>query len=357
MSVPGLVSIFDGHNDTLLQLHFSEQGKDSLLHEGTSGHIDIPRARRGGLRGGFFAIWVPPEGESPPRFGRSVNRDDDGSFETPLPPPLDPGYALAYATAVSEELHALVRRSEGAVELMRAFDDFDRLAGETVRVVLHLEGAEPVHPGLDNLQWWYDQGVRSIGPVWSRPNAFGHGVPFKYPSGPDTGPGLTEAGKALVAACNDLGILVDLAHLNERGFWDVADATRHPLVVTHACAHALAPTARNVTDQQIDAIAATGGVLGINFHVGDLRADGRKDPDTPLTTIVRHIDHVVERTGVEHVAFGSDFDGALMPSALGDATGLPRLVEALRSAGYDEEAIRKICHGNWLRVLSDTWRG
>ena len=182
-------------------------------------------------------------------------------------------------------------------------------------------------------------------------------MPFRFPSGPDTGPGLTDRGRELVAACNRLGILLDLAHLNERGFWDVAELTNRPLVVTHACAHALAPTARNLTDAQIDAIGASGGVMGINFHVGDLRADGRKDPATPLSAIVGHLDHVVERIGVQHVAFGSDFDGATMPTELGDAAGLPRLIDALEAAGYDREAIEQIAHGNWHRVLGQTWKG
>ena len=149
-----------------------------------------------------------------------------------------------------------------------------------------------------------------MGLVWSRPNAFAHGVPFEFPASPDTGPGLTPAGVELVHACNRLGILVDLSHLNEKGFWDVARTSDAPLVATHSNAHALCASTRNLTDAQLDAIARTGGVVGVNFACGFLCEDGSNDDDTPMSEIVRHVDYLVERMGIDHVAFGSDFDGA-----------------------------------------------
>jgi membrane dipeptidase len=159
-----------------------------------------------------------------------------------------------------------------------------------------------------------------------------------------------------VRACNRLGILVDLSHLNEAGFWDVAELSDRPLVATHSNAHALSPSSRNLTDAQLDAIRESGGVVGVNFAVGFLREDGGHEPSTPITEIVRHVDYLAQRMGVDHVAFGSDFDGALISEELGGAAGLPKLVEALRDAGYDEEAVAKITHENWLRVLRATWR-
>ena len=152
-----------------------------------------------------------------------------------------------------------------------------------------------------------------------------------------------------------MGVLLDLAHLNERGFWDVAKLSSAPLVVTHAGVHALCPSARNLTDKQLDAIGESGGVVGINFHVSDLRADGRFDANMPLTEIVRHIDYVAERIGIDHVAFGSDFDGALMSLELGDAAGLPKLIAAMRAHSYDDAALQKVTHENWIRVLRGTW--
>ena len=179
---------------------------------------------------------------------------------------------------------------------------------------------------------------------------------FRYPSSPDTGPGLTDAGRALVRACNGLGVLVDVSHLNERGFWDVAALSTAPLVATHSCAHTICPVSRNLTDKQLDAIRESGGMVGMNFAVRFLRPDGANSPDTSLETMVRHLDYLVGRLGIDHVGLGSDFDGAVIPEALGDVAGLPLFFNALRSTGYDDADLAKLAHGNWLRVLRTTWQ-
>ena len=148
--------------------------------------------------------------------------------------------------------------------------------------------------------------------MWSRPNAFGHGVPFRFPSTPDTGPGLTDLGLRLVRECNRLRIVVDVSHLTERGFRDVAATTTAPL-------------------------------------------DGRLDPNTPIEQVLRHFDHLVAHAGEGGVGFGTDFDGAMIPDAVGDAAGLPRVVDAMRAHGYGEALVEKLCWRNWLRVLERTW--
>ena len=181
-------------------------------------------------------------------------------------------------------------------------------------------------------------------------------MPFRFPSTPDIGPGLTDAGRTLVRACNELGILVDCSHLNEAGFFDVAEATRAPLVATHSNAHALCPATRNLTDAQLDAIRGANGIVGVNFAASFLRADGRNAPDeTGIDEIVRHVSYLVERIGIDHVGFGSDFDGAEVPAELGGVAGLPLLLDALRAAGFGAGELDKITHGNWLRILEETW--
>jgi membrane dipeptidase len=320
--------IIDGHNDLVLRRW---RGDPSL-------HIDLDAARDAGFAGGWFALYVPsPHMADPPAI----------PYEVPLPDPIP----YDEAAAIAEELFATL--CELPVGRAASVDDFR--AG-TVTAIVHMEGAEPIAPDLSNLADWYDRGLRSIGLVWSRPNAFAEGVPFRFPSSPDTGPGLTEAGRELVRACNRLGILVDLSHLNEAGFWDVAGISDKPLVATHSNAHALSPASRNLTDAQLDAIRDSGGVVGVNFAVGFLREDGANDPATPISEIVRHVDYLSERMGVDHVAFGSDFDGAVVSEELGGAAGLPKLVQALRDAGHGDEVVAKITHENWLRVLRATWR-
>lgn len=328
----------------------------SFFERNKSGHIDLPRAREGNLVGGFFAV-LAPANVGDDKLGRAAMVRDAAGYSIPMAPALDFEYAFNFATQAIGLLQGLVDQSAGQLALVRNHRELtEAIAKERLAIVLHFEGAEPIDEDLEALENFYDAGLRSLGLVWSRPNAFAHGVPFCYPSSPDTGPGLTEAGHRLARACNQLGILLDLAHLNERGFWDVHALTDKPLAVSHACCHAICPSARNLTDRQLDAIGESGGVVGVNFFVGDVRSDGAFEIDTPLEQIVRHIDHIANRIGIAHVAFGSDFDGARVPRALGDAAGLGRLVEMLARHGYDNDALAQVTHGNWLRVLEETWR-
>jgi membrane dipeptidase len=223
-------------------------------------------------------------------------------------------------------------------------------------IVLHMEGAEAIGPDLEQLEDLYAAGLRSLGLVWSRPNIFGHGVPFAYPRSPDAGPGLTPAGKDLVRACNRLGIMIDVSHLNEQGFWDVAALSTAPLVATHACAHTICPSTRNLTDRQLDAIRESNGVVGFNLSVNDVRPDGDLNEYTPLDMVAHHLEYLVNRLGADRVALGSDFDGTVVPRAIKDASGLPRLVEALRVHGFDHATLCKLAVENWLRVFRLTWQ-
>ena len=297
--------VIDGHNDVLTHLHDEAADDDALLHEGTA-TITVPSATAGGLAAGLFAVLAP--------VGDLDLHRTPGGYEIPLAPPVPWDEAARTVGALAARLFRLLRASEGRIRLVRDAADLDAcLAGEALGVILHFEGAEPIDTDLDALELWYAAGLRSLGPVWSRPNAFAHGVPFRFPSSPDTGDGLTTAGVALVRRCAELGIAVDLSHLNAAGFWDVARTLDGPLIASHSGVHALCPSARNLTDDQLDAIAASGGLVGINFDVGSLRADGADDADTPPERIAEHARYVADRCGVDHVALGSDFDGATMP--------------------------------------------
>jgi membrane dipeptidase len=352
-----VVRAFDGHNDVLSRLHHEGGGNESFL-EGGDGHLDLPGAREGGLAGGLFAV-----------FPCSPFKGEDNPFAVAYAKPLDQREALADTLAMVRRLAAIERDSDGAVRIVRDAAALDACLdgggahdGRGVRdgrrplaAVLHIEGAEAIDPGLERLAGFHDAGLRSLGLTWSRPNAFGHGAPFAFPGSPDQGPGLSEAGRALVKACNELGVVVDVSHLNERGFWDVAELSGAPLVASHSNAHALCPSPRNLTDEQLRAVGESGGIVGINFCVAFVREDGADDPDTPLSAIAAHAAHVAEVAGVEAVALGSDFDGATMPHQLDSATKLPALLHALRAFGFDEPELEKIALGNWRRVLRATW--
>jgi membrane dipeptidase len=340
--------IFDGHNDTLLSLDGADgEEPRSFFKRSERGHLDLPRAREGNFAGGMFAIFVESEDHGD---------GDPATVESLTNPTPELGHAQQATISAMANLSRLEAKSEGQLQVVCTAEQLLAcLENGILAAVMHFEGAEAIDPQLDALLVFYQARLRSLGIVWSRPNAFGHGVPFDFPHSPDTGPGLTPAGKALIRACNELGILVDLSHLNERGFWDVARLSDAPLVATHSGAHALCPSTRNLTDKQLDAIGESDGLVGVNFHVGFLRADGREDPETPIADIVRHIDHIAARIGIEHVGLGSDFDGAVMPRELGDVTGLPKLVAALQAGGYEETDLAKITYQNWVRVLSETW--
>ena len=144
--------------------------------------------------------------------------------------------------------------------------------------------------------------------------------------------------------------------MNEAGFNDVAKLSTAPLVATHSNVHALCASPRNLTDRQLDAIKESNGIVGVNFYVGFLRADGGDDPATPISRIVEHFQYLTDRMGVDHVGFGADLDGARIPDEVGDVAGLPRVIAALRAAGFDDAALNKLTHANWLRVLGATWK-
>ena len=156
-------------------------------------------------------------------------------------------------------------------------------------------------------------------------------------------------------AAPQLGILVDVSHLNEAGFWDLAGLELGPIVATHSAAHALSAASRNLTDAQLDAIGASGGLVGIVFATSFLRPDFADDEDTPIELIVEHARYVADRIGVAHVALGSDFDGATMPASLGGVSGMPKLLEALGEAGFAERELAAIAWDNWRRVLAAWW--
>lgn len=345
------IPIFDGHNDTLLDLYLSPTGEErSFFVESEYGHIDLPRARRGGLAGGFFAMFAP----TPNRNEAKDSLADQGKTE---PPPIEQPYALECTMGMASLLFQLEKESDGEVKVVRNANELASCFEEGVMAaIFHIEGAEAIDTNLYALDVLYQAGLRSLGITWSRANAFAHGVPFAFPSSPDTGPGLTDEGKNLVQMCNELGIMLDLSHLNEKGFWDVAALTTQPLVATHSNAHALCASSRNLTDKQLDAIKESDGLVGINFHRGFLHPEGKGSADVSLTEIVRHLDYIANRIGIDRVALGSDFDGARMPQDLHDVTGLPKLMQALREHGYDDEALHKIAYQNWLRVLRQTWR-
>lgn len=332
------LAIFDGHNDLAYQLwqRGDEDGTAFLDPAEDKLHITSHKAAAGGLAGGLFALFVPQHA---------------GSLEDTAC--VDEAYALTTALQMADGLHRLADARPDKFRLCTTAAGLDEATeAGALAGILHLEGAEPVGDGLAGLEPLYQRGVRSIGPLWSRPNRFGVGVPFSFPGRPDQGSGLTAAGKALINACDEMNILLDVSHLNEAGFWDIARLSRYPLIASHSNAHALCPSPRNLTDKQLEAVAASGGLVGACFATAYLRDDGQRDPETPLVLILRQLDYLIAKLGEDHVGLGSDFDGAVLPQGLADCACLPALIKAMRDSGFGEDIIHKLCWQNWYRQLA-----
>ena len=346
--------IFDGHNDVLLRIHMSkdDDALNNFLNGGRGGHLDIPRMQKGGFGGGFFAIYVPSPADSALRYEEMNNP----SYDLPMPPEIPIDTALPHFFSMAAILNRIERQSDGAAKICRTAQDIrDCIRSGTIAMIMHIEGAEAIDEDLNSLEVFYNAGLRSIGPVWSRTTRFGYGVPFRYPGSPDTGPGLTDSGKELIRQCNFFKMVVDLSHLNEVGFWDVASISDAPLIATHSNVHEICPHTRNLTNKQLAAIRESGGMVGVNFATAFIRPDGQMRSDTSIDEMLRHMDHLIEHVGIDGVGFGSDFDGAMIPEAIEDVTGLPLLRNAMRKRGYDKETMTKLCNGNWLRVLEKTF--
>ncbi len=346
--------VFDGHNDVLLRLHNKHKSSAALdfIRGDGEGHLDLPRMQKGCFVGGLFAIYIPNE-------DNHSNLDDlmtGSTFDVPLAEQIDFDDAIPVALSMAAILRRMESKSSGAFKICTSVKDIKHcLATGAIAAVMHMEGAEAIDPQLNALEVLYAAGLRSLGPVWSRPNIFGHGVPFRFPSTGDTGPGLTNLGKELVQTCSAMGIALDLSHITEQGFWDVAAISDGPLIASHSNPYALCKSSRNLTDKQLGAISERAGLVGLNFATCFLNADGQVDTPTPLETMLRHLDYLIEKLGVDHVGFGSDFDGAEVSDHISDVAGLPNLLAAMRKHGYDEVTLKKITHENWLNVLEKTW--
>lgn len=316
------IPIIDGHTDYLLSL--AKTGR-SFLDESTEGHVDLPRARKGNIGAMISAVYIPSE--------------------------YLPTHALIQTLRAVDLLKRTIEASDGQMEIVRSHKQLvDCLDRGVFGAILHYEGAEAIDPEFVVLRLSYELGLRSLGLVWSRPTIFAEGV------GPqNTGKGLTGLGRELVRHCNEMGILIDVSHLNEPGFWDVIETSSKPIVASHSNARAVCDHERNLTDRQIRELARNGGLMGINYAVGFLVQGAKRGDEVPLSVLVDHIDHIVGLVGIDHVALGSDYDGAGVPESLKDAAHDWAIVEELDRRGYDEGAIAKICRDNWLRVLKDVW--
>ena len=348
--------IFDGHNDVLFRLYLKNHNLayEDFIKGDNEGHLDLPRMKKVGFKGGFFAIYVPSPEAAVTDSDKPIRYDDmeNDVYSLPLPDLIGSDIALPIVMRKISLLSQIEKYSQGEAKIcLSGFDLEQSFNKRSLSMIMHIEGAECIDKNFYNLEALYRAGLRSLGPVWSRPTIFGEGVPFSFPHSPDTGNGLTDIGIELIKHCNSLNMIVDTSHLNEKGFWDIAKNTTHPLVATHSNAYSICPHTRNLTNKQLDAIKETKGMVGVNFAPAFLRKDGKMLADTDIQTIADHFKYLIDHLGENHVGFGSDFDGAMMPKDLNSVLGMSKLTQLLINQGFDENLMNKVFHQNWINLI------
>ncbi len=318
-------SVIDAHCDTLLSVIGANaiagiQGRLNFFQRNEKSYIDLSKLLEGGVTCQFFALFV--EDSELPR-------------------------AREQASRLIDEFDALCEGSQGKLFPLRKASDLDKaVRNHSVAGLLSIEGAEALEGSLDNLGYFYDRGVRAIGLTWNRRNPFGRGVRAE---GED---GLSPLGLELVEAMEHMGMIVDVSHLSDQAFWDLAAAAKRPFIASHSNARALNSFPRNLLDEQIRRIADSGGVVGAVFVPDFVTAD---PPAGCFEAFLDHIDHLVKVGGMGAVGIGSDFDGYTDKGfhVLADASEFPLLAQGLERRGYGEEAVAKILSGNWERLIRE----
>lgn len=308
--------IADGHCDSIGDYL---AGKRNLRSSTAEGHWDLAKAGHADIRLQFLAAYIESE--------------------------YKPHLATLRGLELLEAAFRFIHENKDRVFLVESKNDLRKIgSGKSLGIVLSVEGGEILGESLFMLDIIHRLGVRNIGLTWNQRNAIGDGV-----GETNSKSGLSDFGVKVIRRMNDLGILVDVSHLNEHGFWDVLEISSKPITASHSCARNVCDHPRNLTDKQLKALAENKGVVGINFCPDFLNRNGIADIDD----VVRHICHIADTAGVDTIGFGSDFDGIpVVPLGLENAGMLPLLLEKLEASGFNQEEMAKICHGNFLRVLS-----
>lgn len=349
--------VFDAHVDTL-QLAL-EMGVD--LTQSSPGQLDLPRAREGGLGAVVMTSWVNPKYLQPARGG-----------------------ARARAEALMDALHDLAERSSEQTRLIRTRRDWAAARGSGhLALIAGMEGAHPLEDRLEGLEAFFERGLRVLTLVWN--NHLSWIRSCQDGAGPGVPEGLSALGQRFVEHANELGVLVDLSHCSERAFYETLETSSKPVIASHSGCASLQAHVRNLSDEQLRALAQNGGVVGVPFlpsfldagaqeQAADRRAgegyralSGESDaeleiartrymrgvlPPLGIDRLVDHIEHIAEVAGIDHVGIGSDFDGITTTvEGLEDAAGYPSLIEPLRSRGFSETDIASVLGGNMERVF------
>jgi membrane dipeptidase len=305
-----LKPIIDGHCDALYKLWKNER----LNFNELSGdlHVSLPELRQSGVALQSFALYIPPTVPRPQMF-----------YET---------------LKCIQIFYQQVIRNEEELYVIQKADDLNRIGQGKIGALLTLEGLDPVIGDSLYLQTLYRLGVRSIGFTWNQANLAADGV------GESRGGGLTDWGKEVVGLCNSLGMMLDVSHLSENGFWQMMELSSKPLMASHSNVYDLCPHPRNLKADQIEALIGSDGMIGVTFVPMFVH------PTNPsIDVLLRHIEYICERGGADRLGLGSDFDGITTTLEGLESSGrYPNLVDRLLKL-YPESIVEGICYKNWLK--------
>jgi membrane dipeptidase len=356
--------VADTHNDVLLR---AMEGEDISV-ETRVGHSDLVRLKKGGVDIQVFAVWVDPIAFEKKPFKRAKDMIDT--------------------------LYSIARRNSDKIAVVRNSAEIEKAIAEgKICAVIGVEGGHAIENSIEKLEELYKLGVRYLGLTWNNSTDWASSA-FDETTNPDKVKitGLSEFGKKVVEKMNELGMIVDVSHLGEKAFWDVVKVTKKPIIASHSSVYKLCPHYRNLKDEQIKAIAQTGGVVFVNFYAeyidstfntkrkkleekykaqfDSIRVLYEHDQNAyrrarrqlmqkiaeelrpPLDVLIDHIDYIAKLVGVDHVGIGSDFDGiSITPLEMDDVTFLPNITKKLLERGYSTDDVKKILGGNFIRVF------
>ncbi len=356
--------VADTHNDVLLR---AIEGEDITV-ETDRGHTDLMRLKKGGVDVQVFAVWVDPVAFAKNSFKR--------------------------ANQMIDTLYSIVGRNPDKIAIVTNSSELEKALSEgEICAVIGVEGGHAIENSIEKLEQLYIRGVRYLGLTWNNSTDWASSA-FDETTNPGKlkVKGLSEFGKKVIQKMDELGMLIDVSHLSEQAFWGVIKTTKKPVIASHSSVYSLCPHYRNLKDEQIKAIAKTGGVVFINFfpeYIDSTFAQKRKQIEEkykaqfdslrvlyehdqeayrrarrqlmkkaleelrpPLDVLIDHIDYIAKLVGVDHVGLGSDFDGiSITPLEMDDVSFLPNITRELLKRGYSIENVKKILGGNFLRVF------
>lgn len=351
--------VVDGHNDVIIESILP--GKD-IGKRLKTGHTDLPRLQEGGVDVQVFAVW-----------------SDDKKYQKG---------AFKHANDQIDALESMIQKNTSKIELAKNSADIDRIQQSgKIAALIGIEGGNMIEGSISNLEKLYDRGARYLTLTWNYNLPWASAAAIEVKTKGTKNKGLNEQGKAIIKRMNELGMMIDLSHAGKQTFYDVLSISTKPVLVSHSNAATLTPHYRNLDDKQLAALKKNGGVVGVNFYSEFLDSNFRsrvkrlykahfKDKaeanisvdkmysklpakvkykaDAPFEHVLKHIDYLVSKVGIDHVAIGSDFDGInSAPQQLEDVSKFPILTKALLEKGYSQQDLAKIMGLNFLRVLKE----